>query len=55
MTATLVATPDPPRRPLAAGRITAGRMRLTVIPQQESPKRPSDPAELRRFIKRMGW
>ncbi|GGJ87014.1 hypothetical protein GCM10011583_18270 [Streptomyces camponoticapitis] len=57
MTATLVATPDPDRRPrpVASGRITAGRLRLTVIPQQESPKRPSDPAELRRFIKRMGW
>lgn len=55
MTATLVATPDPDRRPFATGRITAGRLRLTVIPQQSAPKPPSDPAARRRFIQRMGW
>lgn len=57
MTATLVATPDPSRRPrpLASGRIVAGRLRLTVIPQQSSPQRPSDPAELRRFIQKRKW
>lgn len=56
MTATLVATPDPDRRrAFATGRVVNGRVFITVIPQQESPKPPSDPAALRRFIKRMGW
>ncbi|MGW1015611.1 hypothetical protein [Streptomyces niveus] len=56
MTATLVGTPDPDRRAFATGRVIAGRITITVIPQQQSaPKLPSDPAARRRFVQRMGW
>ncbi|WP_167756108.1 hypothetical protein [Streptomyces sp. 4R-3d] len=56
MTATLVGTPDPDRRrAFATGRVIAGRITITVIPQQSAPKVPTDPAARRRFIKRMGW
>ncbi|MEV8398857.1 hypothetical protein [Streptomyces niveus] len=56
MTATLVGTPEPPRRrAFATGRVIAGRITITVIPQQSSPKVPVEPAARRRFVQRMGW
>lgn len=56
MTATLVGTPEPPRRrAFATGRVVAGRITITVIPQQCAPVPPSEPAARRRFVRRMGW
>ncbi|MFE9886846.1 hypothetical protein [Streptomyces scopuliridis] len=57
MTTTLTAAPaDEPRRAFASGRIASGRIRMVVIPKQESPKPPpAGTSARRRFITQRGW